>query len=326
MASIRAGHAATLLPDGRVLVTGGGNTSADISGELYDPVSGTWSATGDMILDRSYHTMTLLPNGKVLAVGGASTYHSFEELYDPVSGTWSRTGSMAMDRTWHTATRLPNGKVLIVGGYHNGHTAEITATAELYDPVSGTWSSTSAMSTPRYNHAATLLPNGRVLVMGGFRHNGDPLASAELYDPASGTWSSTGSMGGPRAEFAATLLLNGKVLVAGGNSWSDGLATAELYDPASGTWSSTGSMAFDLFIANDSVALLADGKVLITASRGPGNPSQLYDPVSGTWGSAGYMVANHHYFHTTTVLQDGKVLVAGGFGDNYVATAELYTP
>ena len=106
------------------------------------------------------------------------------------------------------------------------------------DPAPGVWSPTGSLTTARYYHTATLLPNGKVLVAGGYHGTSDgPLASAELYDPATGTWSATGSLGTARIYHTATLLPNGKVLVAGGVASSGSLASAELYDPATGTWS-----------------------------------------------------------------------------------------
>src|SRR5436309_11932652 len=103
------------------------------------------------------------------------------------------------------------------------------------------WEYTGSLKTARFHHTATLLPDGRVLVVGG-EHGRDPLASAELYDPATGTWSATGSLNTARDSHTATLLPNGNVLVAGGEATSGDLASAELYDPATGTWTATGSL------------------------------------------------------------------------------------
>ena len=158
--------------------------------------------TGNLATARSVHTATLLPNGTVLVVGGGNSYVGLAsaELYDPVSGTWSTTGSLTNGRSGHTATLLPNGKVLVAGGFEFPF---VLASAELYDPASGTWTSTSSLATARDYHTATLLSNGKVLVAGG--HNGGGYAtSAELYDPASATWTAAGILtNAPSAPLAA---------------------------------------------------------------------------------------------------------------------------
>ena len=235
-------HTATLLPNGKVLVaggdTGGPNASNLASAELYDPASGTWTATGSLAIARSLHTATLLPNGKVLVAGGfndSSGYLASAELYDPASGTWIATGGLATARGGHTDTLLPNGKVLVAGGENGSNSSSFLASAELYDPASGTWSATGSLATARVAHTATLLPNGKVLVAGGFNDSLGSLASAELYDPASGTWTATGSLTTVRRIHTATLLPNGQVLVAGGNDGSNALASAELYGDATGS-------------------------------------------------------------------------------------------
>ena len=135
----RHSHTATLLPNGKVLVTGGANTSTILnSAELYDPATGTWSVTGSLNTARIYHTATLLQSGKVLVAGGgvAPSLPNTAEVYDPATGTWSVTGSLAAAHTGHAATLLPNGKVLIVGGTVD---FSMLNNAELYDPAIGTW-------------------------------------------------------------------------------------------------------------------------------------------------------------------------------------------
>src|SRR5262249_5248418 len=163
----------------------------------------TWSVTGNLNASRIFHTTTLLPNGKILVAGGYTKDHvpigsivysvpvslNGAELYDPATETWSITASLNTARNSHTATLLPNGKVLVVaGGYWSGTPCPCSFnnlnSAELYDPATGTWSITASLITARNSHTATLLPNGKVLVVAGGYLN-----SAELYDPATGTWS-----------------------------------------------------------------------------------------------------------------------------------------
>ena len=180
----RAQHTATLLPNGKVLVSGGldsSGVSVLASTELYDPAAGTWMPTGALITARYAHTATLLPNGHVLVSGGLNAYNGqgvvIAELYDPVAGLWISTSDITIARAFHTATLLPDGKVLVSGGIG---TAGFLASAELYDPVAGTWTTTGSLVTARYFHTATLLPNGKLLLTGGTMGSG-PTASAELY-------------------------------------------------------------------------------------------------------------------------------------------------
>jgi N-acetylneuraminic acid mutarotase len=230
------GATATLLADGRVLVTGG--SPGGSSAELYDPATGAWSSAGTMNSARYYHTATLLANGKVLVAAGGneSNLPTSAELYDPATGSWTATSDLITARYIagenvgsHTATLLPNGKVLVAGGLDIEDNAfNPLATAELYDPATGQWSATGSLTTSRVGQAATLLPNGKVLVAAGYGDNQSKLISAELYDPATGTWSVTRSLNTARGNHTATLLANGKVLVAGGYG-SLKLNTAELF-------------------------------------------------------------------------------------------------
>ena len=281
---------ATLLPDGKVLVAGGGGFGGDgvfalASAELYDPSARSWTATGNMATVRQGHTATLLPDGKVLVAGG--TQHDDErlssaELYDPSSGSWTATGNMAAGRTAQTATLLPDGKVLIAGGWD----VDSLASAELYDPGSGSWTATGNMAgnqaaqSDAASQTATLLPDGKVLVVGSTTDSG---FAAELYDPGSGSWTLTGPMAAQRFLHTATLLPNGNVLVAGGGGLLAGggghsgpVDLAELYDPSTRSWAAAGNMITGG--GSHTATLLRDGRVLVASSS---DRTELYDPGSG---------------------------------------------
>lgn len=293
MATPRRYHTATLLDSGKVLIVGGqsdsGNSSDLSSAELYDPASGTFASTGSLAIARFSHTATLLPSGKVLVSGGVcwSTltldYSCITaELYDPATGTFSATGSLTMRRDRHTATLLPSGKVMVAGGYQRccfgTLTSQPLATAEVYDPGAGTWTSTASLSASRYNHTATLLSSGKVLVLGG-SNGGADVGSGELYDPASGTFVSTGSLAVARTSHTATLLPSGKVLIVAGYDVGAYLTSVELYDPLTGVFSAATSIANAR--ALHTATFLSSGKVLVVGgSNGTDllKSAEIYDP------------------------------------------------
>jgi hypothetical protein len=236
MTNARYDHAATLLPNGLALVTGGVNIFVVASAEVFDPASETWTPAGRLITPRAQHSATLLPNGKVLIAGGSTGagngVMTSAELYDPATGTSAVTGNMGVVRYRHKALLMRDGKVLVVGGVDGYNNTHPLASAELYDPATGTWTATGSLSSARNRMTATLLPNGKVLVAGG-DNDTTTLSSAELCDPASGTWNATGSLIAARRFHVAALLPTGKVLVAGGYNESNGsntmLSSAELY-------------------------------------------------------------------------------------------------
>jgi hypothetical protein len=295
--------------------------------------------TGPLGAGRQIHIATVLADGRVLVAGGtdyADQPLASVTLYDPATGTFSQTGSMGTARAFFTATLLPDGRVLVAGGGPPQYSqpGPDLATAELYDPKTGTFSPTGSMTTTRQGHSATLLRDGRVLIAGGNDKADHPVASAELYDPKTGRFSPTGSMTTARGYHTATLLADGRVLVAGGDpcGWAgcDRLASAEIYDPRTGKFTPTGSMATDRSF--HTATLLADGRVLIAGgdSRTANLVgAELYDPKTGTFTPTGPM-STPRVYTTATLLADGRVLVAGGGGDyanrNFLASAEIFDP
>lgn len=245
------------------------------------------------------------------------------------------TGNLHTARYQHTATLLSDGRVLVVGGLdkREGWDADrfyTNATAELYDPKSGTWAVTGSLSNARFKHTATLLPNGKVLVAGGNTTFNVALASAELYDPATGVWTATGSLNIPRFEHTATLLANGKVLViAGDNQNYTTFDSPELYDPATGSWTIVGPIHHSRF--QHTSTLLPDGRVFIaggSAFFSNWSPSvEIYNPVSETSAIVGDLNTGRNQ-HTATLLLNGKVLLAAGrdWNNGAFGGAELCDP
>ena len=221
---------------------------------------------------------------------------------------------MNAERAAHTATLIPDGRVLIAGGFREEGTSEIAiASAEIFDPATNTFSPTGAMNEPRNGHTATLLPNGKVLLAGGWNQQGRT-ATAELYDPHTGAFEYTASLMAPRQGLTATLLKNGQVLIAGGDSARNTpQLTAEIYDPATETFTSTGNLNNGRF--GHTATLLTNGTILLVGGTS-GNDhilasAEVYDLETGQFNptSDANLV---RYKHSAVLLKDGNVLILGG--------------
>ena len=280
---------------------------------------------------RLAHTATLLGDGRVLVVGGGIGPDLIDgfgvvsqaEAFDPDSSRFGPAGVSSHDM--HTATLLQSGQVLIAGGEADG--LGPTAAADIYDPETGVFHATGAMSAVRELHTATLLADGRVLVAGGAQLVGiDWVATngAELYDPSTGTFSPTGGMREARYGHTATLLADGRVLVTGG--WnSRGLSSAEIYDPATERFAPAGGMTLERSF--HAATLLATGQVLVTGGQPDGSAfGEIYDPATDAFKATGKM-ATPRTLHTSTLMPDGTVLVVGGLASGAaLSSVEVYDP
>jgi Kelch motif len=238
MAQGRTRHTATLLPNGKVLVAGGWIGSYLSSAELYDPTTGTWSSAGNMANPRSDHIAVRLNNGTVLVAGGKndSGQLAAAEIYNPITNAWSATGSMNLPRENLGAALLLNGKVLVMGGATQPPQTGFTATAELYDPMTGIWTQIASMSTNRFLNPwqqPVSLPDGTVLVIGGDSPSVGSTSSgtSEVYNPTTSMWGSISSMHEIHGGGATALLADGRPLIVAGNGFAGTSLTAELYGP-----------------------------------------------------------------------------------------------
>ena len=347
----------TLLADGRVLIAGGwhptGAGVASVGAEIYDPGTGEFTATGEMVMPRYGHTATLLDDGRVLIAGGDVTISGHDskrppaELFDPESGTFSAIGPLAVDRLYHSATRLIDGRVLLAGG------SLAQRDAEIFDPSTETFARVGDLAHGRSTHTATLLADGRVLIAGG---NGDErrrdasLSSAELFDPATATFAETGALTTRRAGHDAARLRDGRVFVIGGYNYDGSPRGTEIYDPSTGRFVLG---ALDGWVGGRRSVALPDGNVLavggsLAGGYGEVGPAtaELFDPTgassvtipgsqppsSSPFQPVGAEIGER-FGQSTTLLADGRVLIAGGheldWSDPYgrpLASALIYDP
>ncbi|WP_437572060.1 kelch repeat-containing protein [Sorangium sp. So ce542] len=238
---------------------------------------------------------------------------------DPTSSVWVPAAPAVDLRPWHTATLLPDGTVLIAGGEmpSSGSGPIPLSSAMRYDPATDTWAPTSAMHHARFRHTATLLPDGTVLVAGGY----PATARAERYDPTTGAWTEAAPMNVARGGPAAALLSNGAVLVVGGVDGSYRVSSAELYDPVANTWAFVSSM--HRARGASSATPLMDGRVLVVG--GADASPEVYDPSTDTW-TMRHLSWDEGNGHTATRLPDGRVLVVHGVTNPWLSRVHLFDP
>lgn len=342
----RSNSTATLLPNGRVLVAGGIDNTGLVSSvaEVYDPASGVFLPTATaMTIERSGHAATILNDGRVAIFGGqtgAALATSTVEIYDPLTNSFTAAaGSMNTARANLTATLLENEDVLLAGG--SGTSGGVLNSLELFNAPGPTFTSLSATLSQRREFAgASLLPNGQVLISGGDSGvESSPLASADIFNPSGNTITGPISMVRGHEFHSSTVLPDGTVLIAGGSDAffaTSAAAQSEVFTPGTNTFASTGSLQTPRY--NHVSSLLANGNMLAIGGFQPqgvgpigsvevyNSPAPSFAP--GAFSQVGPMVAARS-FYAASALQNGKVLLTGGFDafqSNFLASSELFDP
>ncbi len=328
--------------DGRVLVAGGANMASQSRVDVLDGTTGAPSMGTSLAGAREMYATIALSDGSALAAGGQNrmgmmaTVLRAAERWNASSGAWSAVGDLVTARAFSSATRLVDGRVLVVGGSGTFLGPGLTS-AELFNPTTNTFAQTTGSTTfGRFGHVAALLPNGKVIIIGGNTGQGAiPPFLTEIFDPTTQLFSAGPNMVIPRIAHAGARLLDGRILYCGGCLTADcsaaSHATCEIYDPASGVISSTGSLSTGAGAL--SLVTLATGEVLATGgitSATAQSRAELYDPTLGTWSTAGTM-GQARYDGGIALLRDGRAVVSGGRQgttsmSTYVSGVEVYTP
>lgn len=298
---------------------------------------GNWNSVGgSMSTPRGNFTTTTLPNGNLLMTGGTNgqTTLSAVDIFNPATQTFSPAAPMLLGRDLHTTTLLTNGTVLVTGGFSaQGASTGTVNDCEIYYPNTNTWVETTPLNQARDNFTATVMPDGNVVVVGGYQ-NGSYLNSVEVYYSTSATWSYLAPIPEARALHTAALLSNGKLLVAGGVNGTGVLSTAWIYDPIANSWSAAAGMPYKVHSAGS--ALLSNGDVLITGGDngfGELDTALRYVFASNSWLTTEFYLSaggakQGRLNHTTTLLPNGEVMVAGGAtaDGNTITDVQLFHP
>jgi len=292
-----------------------------------NPVS--FSPVGNLTTARDAPGVASLPDGRVLVAGGYNNTDgnlNTAEIFDPKTSSFSPVGAtMSTLRYAPAAASLPDGRVLIAGGYNGAD----VASADVFNPSTGTFTPVGSMSVVRELGGAVSLPDGRVLVLGGFAET-DPTATTEIFDPKTNTFSAGPSLSAPKFSFAAAEIAGGKVLIAGGEQRHPTLflSLAEVFNPAGGASNPVGSLPSKTDAPVG--ASLPGGRALVAAGRDKDASVEtkralIFDPATNSLSSSGIGNLNVAREEAgATELQDGRVLVAGGWdGSDGIANAEL---
>lgn len=321
MKASRATHRATLLNDGRVLVTGGfyDGWKSQASAEIFDPKTNQFLTVEKMKTARASHTATLLPDGKVLIAGGFAdgNYLDSVEIFNPKTNTFILIGKMTMPRSEQIAVLLKNGKVLLAGGVGTGWT--FLDSAEIFDPKTNQFSRIGNMKAAREAHTATLLKDGRVLITGGHQGRRSAMqvfSSTEIFDPAKNEFSKGADLTVRRHKHDAVLLDDGQVLIVGGSDERDArgaYTTTEIFNPSENSFTKVAEMNLSRYKLNGTTVLLKDGRILIA---GGSNQAEVFNPNDKSFSLTDESFGSDRLFSTATLLQNGKVLIVGGYNEN----------
>jgi len=274
--------------------------------------------------------------GPAFALMACNSQTSVQPSPTPVSSSGLAlvvVGEMGTPRAVHTSTRLADGRVLVAGGCTDSGCnlgSAGGATAEIFDPATGRFSPTGRLHLSRDDHQAVLLPDGRVLIAGGWT-SGGVTSTTELYDPHKGTFAAGPDMTSRRAGFTAVAMSDGRVLLAGGDTANHKeTATADIFDPHTNAITAVGNMIAPR-VAH-AATLLTDGRVLVAGGMSNGSvisEAELFDPKTNQFTSAGSMLVARYKSGSVT-LADGHALIVGGAADvdgrHPFTSTELYDP
>ena len=354
LVSPRFAHDATLLDDGRVLVSGGWTGVANnnevypypvVFSQIYAPETDTWILTDSVMTEDSsgyliYSPAARLSDGKVASValseeaqsGNAGDVASAIALFDPESDEWTHLSDIPSNRIFVSIFAVDDKEIVVVSGLDleamssSQATIEPESLVESYSLDTGEWQTLDPMNEAAMEQTLVALDDGRIIATGGISdlRTLSGTARAEIFDPATGSWTPTGDMNAPRLTVKAIALEDGRALATGGldqyASTSGDSPDSETYDPVTGVWTLTGPMSVQRM--SHTLTLLPDGRVLAAGGEDPKgsdyflySSTEIFDPETNTW-SAGPELSQPRANHSATLMPDGRVLLAGGISQD----------